>query len=227
MRHYLAWARSQVSRLYRRRRPNATQPYAAFISYSHAADGRLAPSVQSGLQSFAKPWYARRAVRIFCDETNLSVRPDLWATIETALVGAEYFLLLSSPEAAVSKWVRREVMFWRQHRSPENLLLVLTGGHLVWDLVREDFDWDATDAVPPELKGFFAREPLHVDLRWARTADDLSLANGRFTECIARISSTLRNIEMDELIGEDVRQHARRKQIARGVIATLSALRSC
>ena len=30
--------------------------YDAFVSYSHAADGRLAPAVQTGLQRLARPW---------------------------------------------------------------------------------------------------------------------------------------------------------------------------
>ncbi len=36
------------------------QVYDGFISYSHAADGLLAPRLQSALQRFAKPWWKRR-----------------------------------------------------------------------------------------------------------------------------------------------------------------------
>jgi hypothetical protein len=43
--------------------------YDGFISYSHAADDLLAPRLQSGFQRFAKPWWKRRAVRIFRDES--------------------------------------------------------------------------------------------------------------------------------------------------------------
>ena len=75
-------------------------PYKAFISYSHAADGKLAPALQSALQGFAKPWYQRRAIRIFRDATNLAANPGLWSEIVTALGQSEYFLLLASPEAA-------------------------------------------------------------------------------------------------------------------------------
>ena len=46
--------------------------YDAFISYSHSADGRLAPAVQSGLQRLARPWYRRSALRVFRDETGLA-----------------------------------------------------------------------------------------------------------------------------------------------------------
>ena len=41
--------------------------FAAFISYSHAADGTLAPALHTGLHRLAKPWYVLRALRVFRD----------------------------------------------------------------------------------------------------------------------------------------------------------------
>ena len=35
-------------------------PYVAFISYSHAADGKLAPQLQAVIHRFARPWYRLR-----------------------------------------------------------------------------------------------------------------------------------------------------------------------
>ena len=58
--------------------------YDGFISYSHAADDLLAPRLQSALQRFAKPWWKRRAVRIFRDESSLSANPHLWSSIAEA-----------------------------------------------------------------------------------------------------------------------------------------------
>lgn len=83
--------------------------YDAFISYSHAADGQLAPALQAGLQSLGKPWYRRRALRVFRDKTSLSASPELWPSIEHALATSRYFVLLASPEAARSRWVDQEV----------------------------------------------------------------------------------------------------------------------
>ena len=79
--------------------------YDAFISYSHAADGELAPSLQRGLQRLARPWYRVRSLRVFRDETGLSVNPHLWSSIEQALDDSRYLVLLASPEAAQSPWV--------------------------------------------------------------------------------------------------------------------------
>jgi hypothetical protein len=53
--------------------------YDGFISYSHAADDLLAPRLQAGLQRFAKPWWKRRVLRIFRDESSLSANPHLWS----------------------------------------------------------------------------------------------------------------------------------------------------
>jgi hypothetical protein len=36
--------------------------YDAFISCSHAADGRLAPAIQRALHRLARPWYKARAI---------------------------------------------------------------------------------------------------------------------------------------------------------------------
>ena len=82
--------------------------YDAFISYSHAADGRLAPALQRALQQMAKPWYRRRSLEIFRDETGLSVDPHLWGAIVAALDDAEWFVLLTSPLAAQSEWVTEQ-----------------------------------------------------------------------------------------------------------------------
>ena len=86
--------------------------YDGFISYSHAADGRLAPALQRGLQRLAKKWSSRRALHVFRDETGLSTNPHLWSAIETALDGSGWFVLLASSESAASEWVNKEVAHW-------------------------------------------------------------------------------------------------------------------
>ena len=90
-------------------RLGAVHEYDGFISYSHAADGRLAPRLQAGLQRFAKPWWRRRAIRVFRDESSLSANPHLWSSITEALDSSAWFVLLLSPEAAESPWVGNEV----------------------------------------------------------------------------------------------------------------------
>jgi WD40 repeat protein len=198
--------------------------YKAFISYSHAADGKLAPALHSALHRFARPWYKPRAFRVFRDNTNLSVRPHLWAAIETALGEAEHFILLCSPEAAASKWVQREVAFWLSKRGADTLLLVLTDGDIVWDGKGADFDWQRTTALPHILSGVYSDEPLFLDLRAARTSTDLSLDNPAFRDMVADLSATLHGISKDEIVGDDIRQHRRTKRVAWSAAAALVVL---
>lgn len=198
--------------------------YDAFISYSHAADGKLAPALQSALQRFAKPWYRRRALRVFRDQTSLAATPELWPSIQQALDSADHFLLLASPEAAHSRWVRREVAHWLATKPIAHLLIVLTGGTLVWDEANNDFDWSQTNAIPEELKGAFRSEPLWVDLRWARDEEQLTLKHPRFLEAVGDLAAPLRGQPKEDLLGEDVRQHQRSMRLAGAAIAALVAL---
>src|SRR5439155_21218701 len=100
--------------------------YDAFISYSHAQDKPIAAALQSAVQKLGKPWYRRRALRVFRDDTSLSATPELWPTIERALGDCRYFILLASPEAAASKWVNREVEHWLAHNGVATLLIGVT-----------------------------------------------------------------------------------------------------
>jgi hypothetical protein len=95
--------------------------HAAFISYSHAVDGALAPAIKAALQRLAKPWYRRRSMRVFHDKASLSVNPGLWSTLQTILSDTEFFVLLASPESAASEWVNREVEYWLRSAAPNRL----------------------------------------------------------------------------------------------------------
>ena len=195
--------------------------YKAFISYSHAADGKLAPALQAGLERFAKPWYRRRAFRVFRDKTGLAVTPALWGAIQRGLESSEYFILLASPAAAQSEWVRREVEFWLETRPQEKLLIAVTDGRMGWDAAANDFDWTGTDALPRVLERRFREEPNYLDLRWARADTDLSLRRPRFLDAIAGLAATLRQVPLDDLIGEDVAHYQTTRRLLRAGVLLL------
>jgi len=188
--------------------------FKAFISYSHASGAKAAAAMQHALHRFAKPWYRMRALRVFRDETNLSANPALWPSIEQALAQSEFFLLVASAEAAQSHWVRQEVDWWLTNRPTERLLILIVGGDVRWSDASADFDWHTTTALPDNLRGKFANEPLYVDLRWARTDEDLSIRNTRFRRAVLDIATPLHGVAKDDLDGEDVRQYHRTRRIA-------------
>ena len=125
--------------------------YDAFVSYSHAKDKPIAAALRSVVQRLGKPWYRRRALRVFRDDTSLSASPQLWPSIEQALAQSRYFILLASPEAAASKWVNKEVTYWLAHNSVDALFIGLTDGELAWDEERGDFAPAAVWPLPPAL----------------------------------------------------------------------------
>ena len=194
-----------------------------FISYSHAADGRLAPAVQRGLHRLAKPWHRRRALWIFRDQTGLAVTPKLWTSISDALDTSHYFVLLASPEAARSPWVNREIEHWLATKSADRILPVLTDGEWQWDSEAADFTAEST-AVPAALRGVFAEEPLFLDLRWARDDLHLSLQHVRFRDAIAQLAAPMHGMSKDDLEGEDVRQHRRARRLSATAVAMLVLL---
>ena len=189
--------------------PNLTRAktHKAFISYSHAADDRLAPTLQTTLHRFANPFYRLRALRIFRDKTSLHLTPELWPLIQSALADSEFFVLLASPDAARSPWVQAEVDEWLRlsDGSLAKLLLVLTEGELTRDSATKDFDWGRTTALPPNLRAKFELEPLHLDLRWAKQNCELSLRNPRFLDDIGTLAAVLHGKPKDELIGQTPR----------------------
>ena len=193
-----------------------------FISYSHTADELLAPRLQAALQTFAKPWWKRRALRVFRDQSSLSANPHLWSSITAALDASDWFILLTSPEAAGSIWVDREVAYWRDHKDPERILPVLTDGTLTWDEASGRLD--PNSSVPPSLLDAFTGEPRWVDLRWAEEETQLDLRNGRFRDVVADIASSLRGIPKDDLESEEVRQHRRTRRTAWGAGIALAVL---
>ncbi|MEV6242103.1 TIR domain-containing protein [Lentzea sp. NPDC051838] len=189
----------------------AEPEYDAFISYSRALDGRLAPMLQRGVQRFAKPWNRLRASRVFLDDVSLSANPGLWTSIEQALGRSRWLILMASPEAAASTWVNRELRWWLEHRSAQHVLVVLTSG-------------EYCQSVPAPVRKALGEEPRWVDLRWLRSAEHVDDSNPRLRECVADIASAVREVPKDDLVGEHVRQHRRTLRLARGVAAALSLL---
>ena len=184
--------------------PPGGSVYDGFISYSHATDDLLAPRLQAGLQRFAKPWWKRRALRIFRDESSLSANPHLWSSITAALDRSDWFVLLLSPDAAHSEWVNKEVEYWLEHKDPDRIIPVLTEGDYRW---REG--QIVSNAAPAALRAAFLDQPRWVDLRFARTDEQLDLRNAAFRAAVADIAAPIRGIAKDELESEEIRQHRR------------------
>lgn len=196
--------------------------YDAFISYSHARDRGIATALQDVVQRLGKPWYRRRALRVFRDDTSLAATPALWPSIVDALDGSRFLILLASPEAAASRWVDREVAHWLAHRGADTLLLALTAGELSWDEAAGDFAWSAQTPLPPALKGRFAHEPRWVDVRdWRlRAAPEAQ----DFVARAADLAAVVRGMPKEDLLSEELRLQRRALRLAWSAAAAMLGL---
>jgi tetratricopeptide (TPR) repeat protein len=196
--------------------------YDAFVSYSHAKDKPIAAALQSVVQRLGKPWYRRRALRLFRDDTSLSATPHLWPTIEQALAQSRFLILFASPEAAASPWVNKEVAYWLDHNRDDTLLIAATGGELTWDNAAGDFGWSDTTPLPPVLKGRFSAEPKWVDLRSYREGADKG--DAKFTELAADFAAAIHGTPKEDLLSQEVRQQRRALVLASTAAAGLLLL---
>ncbi len=198
--------------------------YDAFISYSHAADGKLAPSLQNALHRIAKPIFQIRALNIFRDETSLSATPQLWSKIEDALDRSKYLILLASPAASRSEWVIKEVDYWLVNNSVNSVLIGVTEGSFLWDESKNDFDWQQTNCLPENLKEQFHEQPLFVDFREVKSKMDLSSVNPDFRKKAAVLAASIHKKPLNDLIGEDVRIRKKTVRITTIIITLLIGL---
>ena len=169
--------------------------YDVFISYSHGADSRTAAQLQRALQKIANPWYRLRGMRVFRDETDLSVAPEGWPAIESALAQSRFFVLLASEQASRSPWVAKEIAYWRENRSSETLLIALTDGDLIWNNQHGDFDWERTTSLPRQMSGAFRSEPFWADLRWTNEQQLLTLRHPEFLKATAKLGPVTKQLD--------------------------------
>jgi tetratricopeptide (TPR) repeat protein len=174
------------------------------------------------VQKLGKPWYRRRALRVFRDDTSLSATPNLWPTIERALDESRYLILLASPEAAASPWVNKEVAWWLDRRRADTLLIAVTDGTLVWDNALSDFTWREGVPLPPALRGRFATEPKWVDLTAYR--DGADIRDAKFTDLAADFAATVHGIPKEDLLSQEVRQQRRALSLAWSAASSLLIL---
>jgi WD40 repeat protein len=200
--------------------------YEAFISYSHAADTVLAIELQRTLNRIARPsykWWQWWPPRVFRDQTNLAAASNLGAEIEEALLSSDSFVLLASTVAAGSPWVNREVELWCANKPHDRLFIALTDGTLAWDDVHRDFDRGRSNALPRGLARVFESEPLWVDFTNVR-AEGSPTRDPGFLDAAATLAAAIRGTDKDAIVGEDVRQHRRTKQLVAGIVGLLSLL---
>jgi hypothetical protein len=178
--------------------------YNAFISYA-MEDVDVARAVQSGLHRFNRRWNHLRSTRVFLAETNLETSPDIWVSVQNAILASEYLILIASPDAACSQWVDKELKTFLVHASPDRVLIVLCRGTIFWDSGAAEFHHATTTAIPPTFLTLKS-EPKYEDVSHL-SHQQLDLETPAFRSTIASLSAKLTGIEKEFLLTEDVARY--------------------
>lgn len=117
------------------RNNNSSQKYDAFISYTHKElDIFVAETIHKKLERYHIPKKMRekcgksRFSRIFRDQEELAVSPNLSEDICRALQNSEFLIVLCSPDAKDSSWVQREIEYFLKYHERSHILPVLLKG---------------------------------------------------------------------------------------------------
>lgn len=186
--------------------------YAAFISYKHGACSSFSASLANALAKYGLAFWQRRR-RVFRDEDYISAGDDLPEIIKDSLKGSGCLILLASPEAAQSPWVRKELDEWCNKLGRGERIIIV---HLSGTIAKQDddsIDWEKTDALPAELKSHLPPNPVYVDMRWALVRETLNLAFQDFRRDVNRIVAAIIGRPPAELGLEAFRTYQRSRRI--------------
>ena len=169
--------------------------YRAFISYSHA-DAPFARWLHARLETYRLPGDVARLAPagepkgrlgpIFRDREELPASEDLSAAVRAALAASDVLVVLCSPEARASPWVRREIELFREVGPARPILAAIVRG-------------EPGEAFPEALLD--GREPLAADLR--KQGDGRRLG---FLKIVAGIA----DVPLDALVQRDAQRNLRR-----------------
>lgn len=122
-------------------KPNRMTPpfrYKAFISYSWA-DRKEGERLLRAIEHFSTPRSLigketpigpapRRLSPVFKDREEESAGANLREAIESALENSEFLIVVCSPNSVKSKWVPKEVAYFRARRDPSKILPFIIDG---------------------------------------------------------------------------------------------------
>lgn len=200
----------------------ASTTYDAFLSYTRA-DRVLVAAIQKALKRIGRRPGQLRALRVFRDDTDLEVSPDLWDKLAEHLDRARYLIVVLSPAAAQSTWVNREVAHWLARKGPEHLMMVLADGKLKWSAELECFDPTRSTAALPVLAtpGALPGHPIFIDV-----SDDApwDLNAPVFREKVTALAAPIHGKPKDQLASDDLRERRRFRQLRAAAFAALALL---
>ena len=117
---------------------NISYKYRAFLSYSHK-DKAFAVWLQKKIESYVIPQALRRKYphlpanlkrSVFRDDEELTSASALSSVLEQALDASERLIVVCSPDAVVSKWVEKEIIYFKKSHLERFIYTVIVNGDI-------------------------------------------------------------------------------------------------
>jgi len=191
--------------------------YRAYISYSHK-DESWAAWLHRALESYRVPRnlvgnktgageVPARVRPVFRDRDDLSSATDLEGTVKQALADSENLIVVCSPDAAASRWVKEEIRYFADLGRADRIFCIIVGGEPA-------ADGSVSACFSSALAEVGHQEPLAADVRkWA---------DGKHVAKLKLIAGLL-GLRLDELRQRDSqRRHKRQAVVGLGIVAALT-----
>lgn len=202
--------------------------YKAFISYSwadaawgkwahHALETYRTPAALVGKEG-ALGQVPARLHPIFKDREEEAAGASIGAAVESALEHSEFLVVICSPNSARSKWVDREIAFFKTRRDPAKVLALIVDGE-PGDAEHECFPRALTHAVGEDMT---VGEPL-AD---APLAADARITGDGKRRARLKLAAAMLGVGLDELVNRDDRRRAIRTRIVVAASVTLALVMS-
>ncbi|WP_340589126.1 TIR domain-containing protein [Erythrobacter alti] len=202
--------------------------YRAFISYSWA-DAKWGNWLHQQLETYRTPAalvgkdgahgkVPARINPIFKDREEEAAGSSIGDAVEKALVASEFLIVICSPNSAQSKWVDREIAFFKTHRDPDKVLALIVDGE-PGSADAECFPKALTHRVGSDLTlgDSLADAPLAADARI--TGDGKRRAK-------LKIAAAMLGVGLDELVNRDERRRTIRTRIVVSASVALALVMS-
>ena len=159
----------------------------------------------------------RRLSPIFRDKEDLPAAGNLNATIIDALKNSQFLIVLASPNAVKSRWVKEEIKQFKAFHGPDRVLAIIIDGEpFATDNPNVD---DALECFPEPLRfnqedggAKIPAEPLAADARPSNGGHTKTFGKDGKKAAITKLAAGIIGVPLDDLVQREAQRRAQHLQ---------------